>query len=209
MKILAVTDQVVERLYTLAVGEHFREVRLILGCGDLPSAYLEYLLTMLNVPLGYVPGNHDIVCTGASAVNYVGGGINLDGRVVRVKGLLLAGLGGSIRYRPDGINQYTQMEMYLRVLGLFPGLLWNRLRYGRALDILISHSPPFGINDDDSSAHRGLLALNFLIRWAKPRYHLHGHMHVYNRNLEVSTTTLGSTQVVNVFPYQVLEIPDE
>jgi Icc-related predicted phosphoesterase len=101
------------------------------------------------------------------------------------------------------------MEMYLRVLGLFPGLLWNRLRYGRALDILISHSPPFGINDDDSSAHRGLLALNFLIRWAKPRYHLHGHMHVYNRNLEVSTTTVGSTQVVNVFPYQVIEVPDE
>ena len=38
---------------------HFSEIELILGCGDLPYPYLENLLTFLNVPLFYVPGNHD------------------------------------------------------------------------------------------------------------------------------------------------------
>jgi uncharacterized protein len=38
---------------------HFNEIELILGCGDLPYPYLENLLTFLNVPLMYVPGNHD------------------------------------------------------------------------------------------------------------------------------------------------------
>jgi Icc-related predicted phosphoesterase len=96
--------------------------------------------------------------------------------------------------------------MRLRVARLLPSLLWNRLRYGRALDILITHSPPLGIHDEETRAHRGLRALNWLVGWAKPRYHLHGHVHFHRRNLVPSTTRLGATQIVNVFPYQVIEI---
>ena len=59
MKILALSDQVEERIYSLAGQGHFREVGLVLGCGDLPYAYLEYLVSALNVPMFYVPGNHD------------------------------------------------------------------------------------------------------------------------------------------------------
>jgi predicted phosphodiesterase len=58
-KVLAVSDQVVERIYSLAANGHFQDVSLILGCGDLPYTYLEYLVSMLNAPLYYVPGNHD------------------------------------------------------------------------------------------------------------------------------------------------------
>src|SRR5205823_4064430 len=32
---------------------------LVVGCGDLPFDYLEYLVSRLDVPLLYVPGNHD------------------------------------------------------------------------------------------------------------------------------------------------------
>ena len=32
---------------------------LVIGCGDLPFDYLEYLVSRLDVPLLYVPGNHD------------------------------------------------------------------------------------------------------------------------------------------------------
>ncbi|OQY28861.1 MAG: hypothetical protein B6I38_08820 [Anaerolineaceae bacterium 4572_5.1] len=113
---------------------------------------------------------------------------------------------GSIRYRPDGVNQYTQTQMYARVLKLLPALLLNWLRYGRALDILITHSPPFGIHDEISQAHQGLKALNLLIRWAKPRYHFHGHTHFYRQNLEPSTTQCGKTQVTNIFPYKIIEV---
>lgn len=209
MKILALSDQVTERIYTLTADGKFRGVQLILGCGDLPYTYLEYLVSVLNVPLYYVPGNHDPEYVKGVKPTLAEGGTNLDLKVRNVNGLLLAGLGGSVRYRPDGINQHTQTEMYLRMLRLLPQLIWNRLRYGRALDILVTHSPPFGIHDDDSKAHEGLRALNKLIRWARPRYHLHGHTHFYRRNLTPFESMIGVTQVINVFPYRVVEVSNE
>ena len=205
MKILAVSDQVVERLYTLAANHQFDDVDLLLGCGDLPYEYLEYLLTIANLPLYYVPGNHDPAYREAVRASQAEGGINLDLKTARIGNLLIAGVGGSIRYRPDGVNQYTQAQTYARVFKFLPALLFNRIRYGRALDILISHSPPFGIHDDDSQAHKGLKALNLLIRWAKPRYHFHGHTHFYRQNLESSTTQYSKTKIMNIFPYKIIE----
>jgi len=205
MKLLVVSDQVVEHVYTLASNGHFSDVELVLGCGDLPYTYLEYLLTILNVPLFYVPGNHDPAYNPRFAASRAEGASNLDRKVERAHGLLLAGLGGSIRYQPEGVNQYSQPEAYYRAFSLLPGLFWNRIRRGRPLDILISHSPPFGIHDDDSQAHRGLRALNWLIRLAQPRYLFHGHTHFYRQNLAPSVTRLGRTDIINVYPYKVIE----
>ena len=207
-KILAVSDQIVERIYKLAVDGHFQGVDLILGCGDLPYTYLEYLLSILNVPLYYVPGNHDPTYEPGRPLSYAEGGSNLDLKTAFEKGLLLAGLGGSIRYRPDGVNQYTQEQFFYRVYSLLLRLLVNQARHGRRLDILITHSPPFGIHDDGSHAHQGLKALNFLIRVARPRYHFHGHTHFYRSNLEDSVTKLERTTIMNIFPYKVVEIDE-
>ncbi|HUH96368.1 MAG TPA: metallophosphoesterase [Anaerolineales bacterium] len=206
MKILALSDQVEERVYSLAGQGYFRDVALILGCGDLPYAYLEYLVSVLNVPMFYVPGNHDPAEDPGSVATRAEGGSNLDLKHARAKGLLLAGFGGSIRYLPGGVNQHSQAEAYRRMVHLMPGLLWNRIRYGRALDILITHSPPFGIHDEDTQAHRGLQAINWILRWARPRYHFHGHRHFYRRNLEPAVTRLGPTTIMNIFPYKVIEI---
>ncbi len=206
MKILAVSDQVVERMYTLIPQGHFHGVSLILGCGDLPYTYLEYLVSMLNVPMFYVPGNHDPEYNPIQVSTRAEGGSNLDLKRTRAKALLLAGFGGSIRYRPDGTNQYTQDEAWRRAAQLMPGLLWNRIRHGRALDILITHSPPFHIHDDESDAHRGLQAINWILRWAQPRYHFHGHTHFYRQNLEPAVTQLGRTTIMNIFPYKMIEI---
>jgi len=206
MKILAVSDQVVERIYTLTSQGHFQGTDIIVGCGDLPYTYLEYLVSMLNVPMVYVPGNHDPEYNPRFSTTRAEGGSNLDLKRVRVKGLLIAGLGGSVKYRPDGVNQHTQIEAFLRAAQLMPGLLLNRLRYGHALDILITHSPPFGIHDDDTQAHTGLKAINWLLRWARPRYHFHGHTHFYRQNLEESITRFGPTTIMNIFPYKIIEI---
>ena len=206
MKILAVSDQVVERIYTLTSQGHFQGTDIIVGCGDLPYTYLEYLVSMLNVPMVYVPGNHDPEYNPRFSTTRAEGGSNLDLKRVRVKGLLIAGLGGSVKYRPDGVNQHTQVEAFLRAAQLMPGLLLNRLRYGHALDILITHSPPFGIHDDDTQAHTGLKAINWLLRWARPRYHFHGHTHFYRQNLEESITRFGPTTIMNIFPYKIIEI---
>lgn len=206
VKILAVSDEVVERLYSLSNSGHFKDVELIIGCGDLPYPYLENLVTLLNVPLMYVPGNHDPKYNPERALSYAEGGSNLDLKLIRFKRSLIGGLGGCIRYRPDGTNQYTQSEAYTRAFSLLPRLLLNRINYGRALDVLITHSPPFGIHDDDTRAHEGLKAINWLIRVARPRYHFHGHTHFQRRNLSPSETTLGLTKIINVYPYKVIEV---
>jgi len=209
IKVLAVSDQIVERIYPLAADGHFKDVDLILGCGDLPYTYLEYLISLINVPLYYIPGNHDPEYNTLRTLSYAEGGSNLDLNTAHAKGLLLAGLGGSIRYRPDGVNQYTQGQAFLRAHKLLLRILVSQMRYGRRLDILITHSPPFNIHDDETHAHQGLKALNFLISKLQPRYLLHGHTHFFRNNLESSTTQVGRTTVRNVFPYKVIEIDNE
>lgn len=205
MKFLAVSDQEVERIYTLVAEGHFANVDVILGCGDLPYEYLEYIVTITNKPLFYVPGNHDPKYSRSDKRSHAEGGENIDCKVITHKGVIIAGLGGSILYRPDGVNQYTQLEMYWRVFRLVPRLFWNQLRYGRMLDVLITHSPPFGIHDDDTTAHKGLKAINWLLKLAKPRYQFHGHTHFYLQNLEANVTESGETTIMNIYPYKVVE----
>ena len=206
MKILAVSDQVVDSLYTTQVIDRFGDVDLILGCGDLPYYYLEFLVTVINRPLYYVHGNHDksfeVTSEGIQTITPAGCD-PLDGRAVVFQGLLLAGLGGSIRYSNEGQYQFTQAEMDHKALWLSVPLLVNRLRFGRGLDILVTHSPPFGVGDGPDAAHIGFRAFNTLMRLFKPRYLLHGHQHVY-RGLKPGTQ-VGATKVLNVFPYRVID----
>ena len=57
VRVLAVSDVVDEGLWA-DIGP-VRGADLILGCGDLPFEYLGYLMNALDVPLVFVPGNHD------------------------------------------------------------------------------------------------------------------------------------------------------
>ena len=196
MKILALSDTVVDLIYSSWVTERFADIDLIVGCGDLPAHYLEYVVTQLNVPLVYVPGNHD-------SDNYrVPGGVSIDGRVARIAGVRIAGLGGSRRYKSDGRHQYTEREMFYRTVRL---LLTVRSRY-RGLDVLVTHSPPKGVHDAQDLTHQGFEAFHRLLQMAKPRLMLHGHVHAHP-NLVQQETELYQTLVINVYPYQVVGWP--
>jgi Icc-related predicted phosphoesterase len=209
VKILAVSDEVVDRLYNTRILQNCRDIELILGCGDLPYEYLEFLVTVLNVPLLYVPGNHDPQYREDNSATRAEGCVNLDRHLVQVKGLSLAGLGGSIRYTPGHPNQYSQPEMYGRVISILPEVIWNRFRTGKGLDIIIAHSPARGIHDDSDPAHTGFSAFLDIIRVFKPRYFLHGHTLVYKGNLLPTVTQVGRTTVINVYPSRLLEVePD-
>jgi Icc-related predicted phosphoesterase len=209
VKILAVSDEVVDRLYNTRILQNFRDIELILGCGDLPYEYLEFLVTVLNVPLLYIPGNHDPQYREDNSATRAEGCVNLDRHLVQVKGLSLAGLGGSIRYTPGHPNQYSQPEMYGRVISILPEVIWNRFRTGKGLDIIIAHSPARGIHDDSDPAHTGFSAFLDIIRVFKPRYFLHGHTLVYKGNLLPTVTQVGRTTVINVYPSRLLEVePD-
>jgi Icc-related predicted phosphoesterase len=205
VKILAVSDHVDDAVYSSDISERFEDVDLVVSCGDLPYSYLEYIVSMLNRPSFYVHGNHDRPEYRASGVTLTepGGWVNLDGRTAEAKQVLLAGLEGSLRYKPRAPFQYTEREMAWKVHTLTPALLMNRLRYGRYLDVIITHSPPYGIHDGEDLPHRGFQAfLGFLDRF-KPRYLLHGHKHVYGP--ERTRTRYADTEVINVYPFRVIE----
>ena len=54
---------------------------------------------------------------------------------------------------------------------------------------------------------RALLVENELIKKFKPRYMLHGHIHLYDLQTSRSTNYC-DTQIINVFSHYVLEIPE-
>jgi Icc-related predicted phosphoesterase len=206
MKVLVVTDAVDQAVYSGLVKQRFGDVDLILSCGDLPPYYLEFLVTLLDVPLYYVRGNHDheLMTSQDGELQLPGGCTPIDGKMIEHNGLIIAGLGGSPRYNGKR-DQYTDWEQRLRILRLEPRLLMNKLTTGRACDILLTHAPPRGINDQDDVCHQGFPSfLSFLDRYA-PRYMLHGHIHLYNRNAPFKSMH-GTTEVINAYPYRVLEI---
>jgi Icc-related predicted phosphoesterase len=205
VKILAVSDQVVEGIYSSHIRERFGDVDMVLSCGDLPYSYLEYIVTMLGVPCFFVHGNHDHPEYTASGhvLAKPGGWINLDNRIVRSKGVLIGGLEGSMRYKPRAPFQYTETQMTLKVWQMVPALLINYVSYKRYLDILITHAPPFGIHNGKDRCHRGFKALLWLMARFRPRYLLHGHKHVYG--LEPRRTRYLDTEVINIYPSRVIE----
>ncbi len=207
-KILSVSDEVVNTIYSPAAKERFGDVDLVLSCGDLPFYYLEFIVDILNVPLYYVYGNHDrrveYTYRGGTRT-FPGGCTNLDSRVIEHKGLLLGGLQGSMKYSPDARYQYTDLEMYLKVWGMTPSLLLNRLRKGRYLDILITHAPPYGIHDGRDLCHTGFKAFLWFIERYQPRYLLHGHLHLYGYRQKTASVYQG-TQIINTVGYRTMEV---
>lgn len=212
MKILTVSDRVDELVYSAAIKRLCGDVDLVLGCGDLPHYYLEFIVTMLGGPLFYVIGNHVNAVKKRyrprSEWEYPGGCENMDGRIVRYKRLLVAGLEGSMRYNRNPDFQYTDREMARKVWQLVPGMLVNKLLYGRYLDILITHAPPRGVHDGSDRCHQGFGAFLFLLDRFRPRYLVHGHVHVYGPRQPVESV-YGRTHVINTYGYRTLEIDED
>jgi Icc-related predicted phosphoesterase len=113
-----------------------------------------------------------------------------------------------MRYNNRPKFQYTETEMRTKVAALTPALVLNRARYGRYLDILVTHAPPFHIHDAEDLPHHGFKSFNWFIDNYKPRYHFHGHTHVYD-NRQETTTQHGTTCVVNTYGYKIIDVTVE
>ena len=219
MKALCVSDSIDPLVYSDSVKRRFVDVEVVLAAGDLPLEYLEFIVSSLNKPLFFVFGNHNLnqfsYYRNREFADRRGmteerrglpglGTVYVGGRVVREGGLLIAGLGGSMRYNGGG-NQYSNFEMNMRILGLLPWLLFNRIRSGRALDVLLTHAPPYGIHDGKDLCHRGFRAFLWFMRVFKPRYLIHGHIHLYDF-ADNRKTVYHSTVVINAYSHFVVDI---
>jgi Icc-related predicted phosphoesterase len=215
VRVLAVSDEVDEAL--AADPGPVRTAELILACGDLPFDYLDTLMNALDVPLVFVPGNHDPDVSGYRTSRagltlraglpvrapWPDGSVNADGRVIDVAGLRVAGLGGCRRYSA-GPNQYTDAQFSRRAARLRAAARWRGLRDHRKVDVLITHAPPRGVGDEDDPAHRGFGALHGLVGALRPAVLLHGHTHPSGARDQPSR--LRGTLVRNVTGWHLLEI---
>ena len=213
--VLAVSDEVDEGLYA-DLGP-VRAAEVVVACGDLPFEYLGYLMNGLDVPLVFVPGNHDPDLSGyrssrAGLTTRAGmparapwpdGAVNADGRIVDVAGLRFAGLGGCRRYT-GGPNQYSDRQFTWRAGSLRRRASWQRLRGGRPVDVLLTHAPPSGVGDGADPPHQGFTALHGLVAALQPAVLLHGHVLRYDA--ATPGRQLGRTVVRNVTGRHLLDI---
>ncbi len=221
MKILCVSDHIDPLVYSPSIKQRFAEVQLVLSAGDLPLSYYDFIMSTLNKPLLFVFGNHNLrfmpLYTGNvdpfGRGRLTGQGIDIyrptgatyiGSRVRREKSLLLAGLGGSFWYN-GGENQHKEFHVALRILKLLPRLLYNRLRFGRYLDILLTHAPPLGIHDQEDPCHRGFRIFLWFMRRFKPKYLVHGHTHLYSASA-VRMSRYEQTTVVNAYDHVVIDV---
>lgn len=216
VRVLAVSDVVDEALSADVTG--VRDAELILAAGDLPFEYLGGLMNRLDVPLVFVPGNHDPDVSGYRVSRggltlraglparppWPDGAVNADGQVVDVLGLRIAGLGGSPRYSA-GPNQYSARQQARRGRRLaFRAWLRRPLGATRTVDILLTHAPPRGVGDAPDRPHQGFPILNALTRWLRPALLLHGHVDPEPAGRR--DHWLGDTIVRNVTGWQLMLI---
>lgn len=219
MRILCVADQIDPLVYSASIKERFGDIDVILSAGDLPLDYLGFIVTSLNKPVYFVFGNHNLkelpyykpsfedrmvhhsIDFEAQATS--SGAVHIGTKVKREGGLIFAGLGGSYKYN-NGRNQFTDFQMMRQIFSLIPRLCWNRVIHGRFLDLLLTHAPPAGIHDKEDRCHKGFPCYLWFMRVFKPKYLIHGHIHLYDLN-DVRSTRYENTLVINAYSHYLID----
>ena len=228
------SDQIDPIVYSASAKTRFADVDLILCAGDLPMDYVDFIVSTLNKPTYFVFGNHDLKEFGfyhklrmpgahpydagnyhSDDLSHSHGAIYAGFKMLRLKSfpvtnskgesspLLLLGISGSIRYN-NGEDQYTDFEMFIKLLKLVPALLWNKIRYGRYLDIFLTHATPRKIHDLEDPCHKGFTCFNWFIEHFCPKYMVHGHIHLYNPQSPRVTEHNGTT-IINAYSKYVFD----
>jgi uncharacterized protein len=230
VRVLAVSDAVDRSLYEGFNKERWarEKIELIVSCGDLKPSYLDYLVSVFNVPCFYVRGNHDTTYEQEPP----GGCVNIHDRVETFKGVKFFGLEGSYWYN-GGPAQYTERQMWwLAFWGSFS------LRQAGGVDVMVAHSPPrmchfpekkcvcvhpppgTPVNpvgqpcyvepernnwDAADLPHRGFDTLRTLILKRQPRFFLHGHTHL-GYGTRPRELMLGETRIIDAYGHVIVDV---
>lgn len=132
-----------------------RQFDLVLTLGDIGEDTLDYILFQARqVPCYGVPGNHD---------KEEPVGLNsLHRRVIDFHGIRIGGIGGARKYK-DEPHHYSA-----------PRMAWITRRLPPA-DLIISHSPPLAVSQNEDPLHQGFSSFDRYIKQHQPQAWLHGH----------------------------------
>lgn len=199
MRILVLADE--ESTYLWDHFEHSKleGIDLIISCGDLHPHYLSFLTTFTSAPVLYVHGNHDEKYDKTPP----DGCICIDDKIYVHNGIRILGLGGSMRYRP-GLHQYTEQEMRNRVVKIWYKLFWHH-----GFDILVTHAPAYQLGDGRDLPHQGFRTFVNLMKRYKPKYMLHGHVHLTYGRTHKRFDKFQDTQIINGYERFIFDFEDD
>lgn len=203
MRILAVSDVESKLYWDYYKRGMLDDIDLIISCGDLDPRYLSFLVTMASVPVLYVHGNHDTKYESVPPE----GCVCIEDDIYVYQGVRILGLGGSMRYKP-GAHQYTEKEMQRRIRKL-RHKLWRR----GGFDILVTHAPAYQLNDGLDLPHQGFRAFLDLMKKYRPKYFLHGHVHISYGRKHKRYDKYEDTHVINayekcIFDYEAEDVKE-
>lgn len=199
MRIMAIADEESKSLWDFFDKSKLEGIDLIISCGDLDPRYLSFLVTLASVPVLYVHGNHDKKYEQIPPE----GCICIDDKIYVHEGIRILGLGGSMRYKP-GPHQYTERQMKRRVSKLWFQLLWKG-----GFDILVTHAPARQLNDGLDLPHQGFQVFKTLMEKYRPKYFLHGHVHMSYGRRHKRYDKYQDTHVLNAYERCVFDFEDE
>lgn len=199
MRIMVIADDESAYLWDYFDKSKLEGIDLIISCGDLDPHYLSFLATFTHAPVLYVHGNHDDKYDKTAP----DGCICIDDRIYVYHGIRILGLGGSMRYS-YGRYQYTEREMRRRI----SKLKFKLFRKG-GFDILVTHAPAYQLNDGRDLPHQGFKAFLELMEKYKPKFFVHGHVHLSYGRRHKRYDKYQDTHVINAYERYVFDFEDD
>jgi uncharacterized protein len=186
LRLLAIADRAPSRRVRDIINE--TPVDAIVTLGDLELSQIRDLELITDIPKLGVYGNH---CSG-SYMDTVGL-VNMHLNTATIKGITFGGFEGSVRYKDSAYAKMYSQEEASALLKNFP-----------RVDVMLTHCPPYGINDDVSDlSHTGFAGLRAYLDEHRPAYLLHGHTYPTEANI---VRQYESTKIEYVFGERILEI---
>ena len=192
MKLLLFSDLHCDADAARKLVDRAADVDVLIGAGDFATCRnnIEIVIDILKAvdkPTILVPGNGESVeelqaaCSGWAAARV------LHGNGTEVEGISFFGIGGAVPVTPFGDWSYDFTEEQAGEL----------LADCPAGGVLISHSPPFGVCDEDSNGKvRGSATVRDVVLEMEPQLVVCGHIH---SSWEMRGT-LGNSTVINAGP---------
>ena len=134
----------------------------------------------------------------------------------------ILGLGGSMRYRDNAPDMYTEREMEARVKRAERTIrkLRNKDRIMSLVrpsekagdekkkadfDILLTHAPCRGYGDLEDLPHMGFECFNYLLNKYSPQLHCYGHVHREYGRIERRISHPSGTLLINGSGHQIID----
>jgi uncharacterized protein len=192
MKLLLFSDLHTSATAAASLVQMAQTVEVAIGAGDFASVRRGLsvcidVLREIRVPTVLVPGNNESLEELRAACKGWQNATVLHGQSVEISGQAFFGIGGGIPITPFGSWSYDVSEADAeRLLASCPPEA-----------VLVSHSPPHGAVDTDSSGRSlGSRAVREAVIRLKPRLVVCGHIHACAGR----TARIGSTPIINAGP---------